>query len=321
MAKKYNPPHYIAGILIDKFVFSATSTANTGSHLIDKLNRKIREKESNKVELKRYIFVKDKDNNNRYKYTFNVFRDDIEIGILTVKHIKRKNYDDYVFTVNNALHYTDNGCMPTISMFLYDFNLSLGKIIQLDVAIDHYTRNPQNDFWKVMRNPKSKVIIIRKAYKIGQYIPSIETISSGTRENRNIFETTYLKQADGTSKKGLVLYDKLAEIMLKSQEKEYIPLYHFCRERNIEDLHRAEIRTSGKYITQYEKKRGLKIDLEFLFNDAALCDYFMFHLELLVKITDSKGRLNTFIQKPYIEFKETVGKGRKKEVTAISFNL
>lgn len=302
-------PHYQAGIVIDKLVFSCTSTAPKGKALKDLL--------LSQQEIPGYEFKPEKAPKSLYKDNYSIWYMGAKFANIGVRHLKKQSYDEYKLTVDNTLYYYVNGAsLPNIAILLAHLELTFNKIIQLDVAIDHYNTNPQEVFWKQLKNPINKVKFKKKLYGIDQYIPDLLTIFSGTRQNGNLIKTTYLQQKDGTNMKQLVLYDKLQEIMDVSH-KEYILNYHFMRESEITELNRAEIRTSSKFVMQYEEIKGFKIDLEFLWDSACLFDYFVFHLNRLIQVTDKKGNINTFICPPYIEHKEK--EGRKKVITAIEF--
>lgn len=277
-------------ILLDKLVFSCVSSVedNFDSAITNNPNFSFEsEFKFGNTKLKRTQYLK-----SDYKHTFKVYCGQHLMGVVSFGLIRSNIYDGKVkFVVENDVFY--NRTMKYLSQALNDLNLEINNFTQIDITIDSCKFNAEQIVRRGLKGRDNRIVAYNNERDRNKWLDERVDYNSGTPNNPFASRTVYIKNKPKNSSQKLELccYNKYLEIKHVSH-KEYILDYHahLRKKKQIKQLHRCEVRISGRKIYDYEKgnlKRKITID-DLMYKDF-LYEMFKYHIDKVLKIYKGKG--------------------------------
>lgn len=277
-------------ILLDKLVFTCISSVedNFDSAITNNPNFSLEsEFKFGTTKLKRTQYLK-----SDYKHTFKVYYGKHLIGVVSFGLIRSSIYDGKVkFAVDNEVYC--NGTMRCLQYALNDLNLVINNFTQVDIAIDSCKFNAEQIVRRGLQDRDNRIVAYRNGRDRDEWFKEKVGYQSGTLNNPFAARTVHIKNEvkKPSQKLELCCYNKYLEIKHVSH-KEYILDYHARqrKKKQIKQLHRCEVRISGRKIYDYEKSSlKRKITLDDLMNKDFLYEMFKIHVDKVVKIYKGKG--------------------------------
>ncbi len=277
-------------ILLDKLVFTCTSSVedNFDSTISNNPNFSFElEFRFGNTKLKRTQYLK-----NDYKHTFKVYYGQHLMGVVCFGLIRSNIYDGMVkFAVDNEVFY--NRTMKYLSRALNDLNLEINNFTQIDIAIDSCKFNAEQIVRRSLNDRENRIVAYNNERDRDEWFKEKKGYQSGTPNKPFAARTIHIKNdvKRPSQKLELCCYNKYLEIKHVSH-KEYILDYHthLRKKKQIKQLHRCEVRISGRKIYDYEKdslKR--RITLNDLIDKCFLYEMFKIHVDKVLKIYKGKG--------------------------------
>lgn len=277
-------------ILLDKLVFSCVSPVedNFDSAITNNPNFSFGlEFKFGTTKLKRTQYLK-----SDYKHTFKVYYSKHLMGVVSFGLIRSNIYNGMVkFTVDNEVFC--NGTMKYLQCALNDLNLEINNFTQVDIAIDSIKFNAERIVRRSLNDRANRIVVYNNERDRDEWFKEKKGYQSGTPNNPFAARTVHIKNEvkRPSQKLELCCYNKYLEIKHVSH-KEYILDYHahLRKKKQIKQLHRCEVRISGRKIYDYEKSNlKRKITLDDLMDNDFLYKIFKIHVDKVLKIYKGKG--------------------------------
>lgn len=279
-------------ILLDKLVFSCVSSVedNFDYAITNSPNFNFEsEFKFGTTKLKRTQYLK-----SDYKHTFKVYYGQHLMGVVSFGLIRSNIYDGMVkFAVDNEVFY--NRTMKYLQYALNDLNLEINNYTQIDIAADSCKFNAEQIVRRGLKDRDNRIVAYNNERDRYKWFDERVDYNSGTLNNPFASRTVYIKNKpkNASQKLELCCYNKCLEIKHVSH-KEYILDYHAHlrkkKKKQIKQLHRCEIRISGRKIYDYEKgKLKRMITLDDLMDKDFLYEMFKCHIDKVLKIYKGKG--------------------------------
>ncbi|WP_163321221.1 hypothetical protein [Dysgonomonas sp. 520] len=272
-----------ATIVLDKLVFSCESTVE------DNFNDVV-EHDPNYILAHEFNFNNTKleraqDPSKRYKHSFQVFYKGDLIGVIDFKPVGRLHSDLIRFTVCNEVFYKDR--LKYVPHVLTDLNLQLHNFTRIDIALDCYKFNPEQEIRRNLRKKTNTIKLLGKYIEDrNQVIKEITYYNHGSLNNPYKIRTILIQNKKKTFE--TECYDKDEEI--KESGKDYILEFHKLQNPQMKNLHRAEVRLKYEEIRRFIKKQKKPLTFDDLFNQQFLYNTFTKYLDRTITIYENQGK-------------------------------
>lgn len=239
-----------AAILLDKLVFNCKSIVEDNfNYAVENIPEHF-----NKIEFRfnHTKLIRCQDPSNRFKHSFRVCHQDIQIGHIDFNMYGNTFNDLIRFTVHNEAFYNDG--LKFIPDALNDLCLEIHNFTKIDIAMDCYDYDIEQVIRRHLRKKDNQIKLLgRIIYDRNQIQKNITYYNHGSLNNQFKVRSILIKNKKGTFE--LACYNKTEEI--RYSKKEYINSYHKKNNPEFKKLYRIEIRLKYDEIHRYIKKKQI----------------------------------------------------------------